>query len=57
MVRDKEYPRFEIIYSVDAFGIVVDKETGINYLLYSGPRGEGVTPLLDKDGKPVVTSM
>jgi hypothetical protein len=57
MARDKENPRFEIIYEFDAFGIFVDKETGINYLLYSGPRGEAITPLLDKDGKPAVTPM
>ena len=35
--------------------IWVDKETGVNYLFhYSGYAG-GMTPLLDRDGKPVVT--
>jgi hypothetical protein len=57
MVWNKENPRFEIIYDVDAFGVFVDNETGINYLLYSGVRGEAVTPLLNKDGKPVTTSI
>ena len=32
--------------------IVVDNETGVNYLITG--RG-GITPLLDKDGKPVIT--
>ena len=37
--------------------IIVDKETGVNYLLASSSltTGCGLTVLLDKDGKPVVT--
>ncbi len=37
--------------------IIVDKETGVNYLLASSSltSGCGLTVLLDKDGKPVVT--
>ena len=34
--------------------IVVDTETGINYLITSGFGLSGMTPLLDKDGKVVV---
>ena len=33
--------------------IWVDRETGVNYVFH-GYAG-GLTPLLDKDGKPVVT--
>ncbi|EKN70999.1 hypothetical protein BABA_04029 [Neobacillus bataviensis LMG 21833] len=34
--------------------IIVDKETGIQYLFsWSGYAG-GITPLLDKDGKPMI---
>ncbi|MFJ7976772.1 DUF6440 family protein [Peribacillus sp. NPDC096379] len=34
--------------------IIVDKETGIHYLFsWSGYAG-GITPLLDKDGKPMI---
>ena len=38
--------------------IIVDKLTGVNYLfrVESGYAG-GLTPLLDKDGKPVITPM
>lgn len=37
------------------FRVIVDKETGVNYLwVRDGPSG-GLTPLLDKDGKPVIT--
>ena len=35
--------------------IFVDKETGVNYLYVSSGYGGGLTALLDKDGKPIVT--
>lgn len=35
--------------------IYVDKETGVNYMFCHEGYAGGLTPLLDKDGKPVVT--
>ena len=35
--------------------IYVDRETGVNYLYLQVGYGGGLTPLLDADGKPVVT--
>lgn len=35
--------------------IWVDKETGVNYLFHSDTPSGGLTVLLDKDGKPVIT--
>ena len=37
--------------------LIVDAETGVNYLLASSSMtgGSGLTVLVDKDGKPVVT--
>ena len=35
--------------------IWVDKETGVNYLYFAQGYGAGLTVLVDKDGKPVVT--
>lgn len=35
--------------------ILVDKETGVNYLFVSQGYAGGLTPLLDENGKPVVT--
>lgn len=35
--------------------ILVDKETGINYLIVSGALGSGVTPLLGADGEIVIS--
>lgn len=37
--------------------IWVDKTTGVNYLFHSDniANSGGLTPLLDKDGKPIIT--
>ena len=35
--------------------VIVDKETGVNYLFVKSGYGAGLTPLLDADGKVVVT--
>ena len=35
--------------------IWVDKETGVNYLFHSSGYAGGLTVLLNKDGKPIVT--
>ncbi|MEE1011345.1 MAG: DUF6440 family protein [Acutalibacteraceae bacterium] len=53
MAKEK---RFEKVYSQDLGStmIWVDKETGVNYLFVSSGYAGGLTPLLDRDGKPVV---
>lgn len=35
--------------------IIIDTHTGINYLFVQEGYAGGLTPLLDKDGKPVIT--
>ena len=35
--------------------VIVDKETGVNYLFIKAGYGAGLTPLLDADGKVVIT--
>lgn len=52
--------RFVETYSQGATNvrkIIVDTETGVNYLLLSSnlTSGCGVAVLVDKDGKPIVT--
>lgn len=50
--------RFEKIYTQGAMAtteIWVDKETGVNYLFHACGYAGGMTPLLDRDGKPVVS--
>ena len=50
--------RFEKIYTQGAMTtteIWVDKETGVNYLFHACGTAGGMTPLLDRDGKPMVS--
>ena len=50
--------RFEKVYSQGVFDKVeiwVDRETGVNYVFRKDGSSGGLTPLLDKEGKPVVT--
>lgn len=35
--------------------ILVDRETGVNYFWAARGYGAGLTPLLDAEGKPVIT--
>lgn len=37
--------------------ILVDRETGVNYLFYHEGYAGGLTPLLNRDGTPVVSSV
>ena len=37
--------------------ILVDRQTGVNYLFVSSGYAGGLTPLLNRDGTPVVTSI
>lgn len=51
--------RFEKVYTqgiVNAMEIWVDRETGVQYLWHASGNAGGLTPLLDKDGKPVVST-
>ena len=52
--------RFEKVYSQGSLTVMeiwVDKETGVNYIFHMSGYAGGMTPLLDKDGKPVVTAV
>ena len=52
-----KFKRFEKTYSqnMGTIEIWVDKETGVNYLYRQSGYSGGMTVLLDKDGKPVIT--
>ena len=50
--------RFVKTYSqgvLDVMEIWVDRETGVNYLFHWKGSAAGLTPLLDAEGKPVVS--
>lgn len=52
--------RFVKIYGqgvLELTEIWVDKYTGVNYVFHTSGSAGGLTPLLDRDGKPVVTTI
>ena len=60
----KKENRFEVIYKDGSQltdegtrQILVDRETGVNYLAWKAGYGAGITPLLDSDGKVVITKL
>ena len=55
----KKEERFVQVYS-ENFGsqvILVDKVTGVNYLFVQSGYVGGLTPLLNRDGTPVITAI
>lgn len=61
MKADKNERFVRILLEGSAFGEVrmlyVDKETGVTYLFIKSGYGAGLTPLLDSEGKPVITRL
>ena len=56
--NDRDEDRFEQIYSQGFSNITqiwVDKQTGVQYLWHASGYSGGLTPLLDRDGKPVIS--
>ena len=58
----KKDNRFEVVYKegsqISDEGqrqILVDRETGVNYLVWKSGYAGGITPLLDSEGKAVVS--
>ena len=58
----KKIERFEVILKEGSnltetgqMMILVDKETGVNYLWVKSGYAGGLTPLLEADGKPIIT--
>ena len=52
--------RFEKVYSQGTMNITeiwVDKETGVNYVFHKSGYAGGITPLLDREGKPIITAV
>ena len=55
MAKDK---RFEKVYSQGKLTLTeiwVDRETGVNYIFHTSGNAGGMTQLLDREGKPVIT--
>ena len=51
----KRFEKIETEGMLSTTSIYVDTETGINYLFVKEGYAGGLTPLLDRDGKPVIS--
>ena len=54
----KTNDRFEKTYSQGTMNVTeiwVDRETGVNYFFHASGYAGGLTPLLGRDGNPIIT--
>lgn len=52
--------RFEKVYAqgaIDVMEVWIDKQTGVNYLFLQSGYAGGLTPLLDREGKPIISTV
>lgn len=60
MFKDKDDKRFIKVFResslTESIEILLDTETGVNYLYIGAGYGMGITPLLDSEGKVLVSS-
>ena len=59
MKKDKRFEilsdeRLGAIFEMKGTYILSDRHTGVQYLFFTNGFAGGLTPLLDKDGKPVI---
>lgn len=60
MFNSNEDKRFKVVYKqgfASSCKIIVDTETGVNYLFTADGYAGGLTVLLDSEGKPVTSSV
>ena len=62
MAKEKQEKRFAVTYTQSGFTsptmqILVDKQTGVNYIYASSGYSGGITPLLNRDGTPVISAL
>ena len=62
MFQKKEKEERFAVKSREAFqggdlAVLVDKQTGVNYLSVGGVSGSNLIPLLDRDGKPLTDTL
>lgn len=56
--KEKRFVRTSVeSTSFEENSVWVDRETGVNYLFRSSGYAGGMTPLLDREGKPIITTV
>ena len=56
-MKDKRFVKVYAQGTLTTTEIWVDKATGVNYLFHQCGSAGGMTPLLDKDGKPIISQL
>ena len=54
---DERFVKVSSQGTLESTEIWVDSLTGVNYLFHQAGYAGGLTPLLDADGKPIITSV
>lgn len=54
-MKDKRFEIVETEGTAKGIFVIVDRKTGVNYLATKFGTAGGVCPLIDKDGKPIIT--
>ena len=57
MSKDKRFVRIHTDGAMSGNEIWVDTQTGVNYFFHQSGYAGGLTPLLDRDGKPVISPL
>ena len=58
VIKINKNESFEKVYSQGAVNVMeiwVDRETGVNYVFHASGYSGGMSPLLGRDGKPVIS--
>ena len=55
MVKNERFEKIHSQGSINVTEIWVDRETGVNYIFHACGSAGGMTPLLDREGKPVIS--
>lgn len=55
MFKDKRFIKAYSQGTLSCVEVWIDRETGVNYMFVHDGNAGGLTVLMDKDGKPVIT--
>ena len=57
MAKNERFIRTYPQGTINCTEIWVDRETGVNYVFHTAGNAGGLTPLLNRDGTPVITAV
>ena len=57
MAKEKRFVKFHTDGAMSGSEIWVDTQTGVNYFFHASGYAGGLTVLLDRDGKPVISPL